>query len=64
MIFFALMKAQPTIFDELDEAGEAQAVAAAEASIAAGRIISHDAMKAWLLSWGTPDEQTPPSVGD
>jgi predicted transcriptional regulator len=64
MILFAFMKAQPTIFDELDEAGEAQAVADAETSIAAGRIISHDAMKAWLLSWGTPDEQTPPSVGD
>lgn len=64
MLAFGLMKVQPTIFDEIDHAGEAEAVAAAEASIEAGRVISHDAMKAWLLSWGTPDEQPPPSVGD
>lgn len=64
MIFSGLMKAQPTIFDEADDAGEARAIEAAEASVAAGRVISHDAMKAWLLSWGTPDEQTPPSAGD
>lgn len=57
------MKVQPTIFDEIDQAGEAQAVAEADASVAAGRVISHHAMKAWLLSWGTPDERAPPSVG-
>ena len=31
-----------------------------EADIAAGRVISHQAMKAWLLSWGTADELPPP----
>lgn len=58
------MKAQPSIFDEIDEPAEAQAMAEAEASIAAGQVISHEAMRAWLLSWGAPDEQAPPSVGD
>ncbi|MEO8926692.1 MAG: CopG family transcriptional regulator [Caulobacteraceae bacterium] len=47
----------------MDEAAEAAADARAEADLAAGRVISHQAMKAWLLSWGAPDELPPPKVG-
>ena len=32
-------------------------------SVAAGRIISGDAMHEWLQSWGSSDELMPPKVG-
>ncbi len=32
-------------------------------SVAAGRIISGDAMHQWLQSWGSSDELMPPKVG-
>lgn len=35
-------------------------VAAGRADIAAGRFVEHDAVAAWLRSWGTGDEQPPP----
>lgn len=54
---------EPSLFDDADHAAEAAADARAEADIKAGRIISHKAMKAWLLSWGTPEETPPPPVG-
>lgn len=60
------MKPEPSIFDD-----ESESAAAAEAAIAeglgdieAGRVVSHQAVKTWLLSWGTPDELQPPTVGD
>jgi predicted transcriptional regulator len=53
---------EPYLFDP-DEAAEAEADARARADFDAGRTISHQAMKAWLLSWGTPDELPPPPVG-
>ena len=60
------MKLEPAIFDDVNEASDAAAVAVAEglADIEAGRVISHEAMKRWLLSWGTPGELPPPKVGD
>jgi predicted transcriptional regulator len=58
------MRPEPSIFDEIDHETELAADAAAEADFAAGRVISHKAMKAWLSSWGTPDELPPPKVGD
>lgn len=54
----------PSLFDEADAKAEAEADARAEADIAAGRVISHSAMKRWLLSWGKPDELPPPEIGD
>jgi predicted transcriptional regulator len=48
----------------LDEEAEAAADAEAEADVAAGRLISHRAIKAWVLSWGTENELPPPEVGD
>lgn len=55
---------EPSIFDEVDQAFEDAADAQGEADIAAGRVISHNAMKAWLLSWGTDNELPPPEIGD
>lgn len=46
--------------DTFDDA----AIAEGLADLDAGRIISHDAMKAWLLSWGTPNELPSPDIGD
>jgi hypothetical protein len=55
---------EPGIFDELDEAEEEAALARAEADLAAGRVISHEAMKKWLLSWGTDNPLPPPKYGE
>ncbi|PLR20328.1 CopG family transcriptional regulator [Caulobacter zeae] len=57
------MKAEPSIFDDTDSDAEAVADAEGLADLEAGRTISHEKMKAWLLSWGTPGE-TPPPTGD
>jgi predicted transcriptional regulator len=51
---------QPSLFDEIDDQAEAEA----DADVAEGRVVGHPAMKARLLSWGTPDELPPPDVGD
>ena len=32
-------------------------------SVAAGRVISGDAVHAWMRSWGTEEETAPPNVG-
>ena len=46
-----------SIFDTpLDAAAEAAADAAAEAEIDAGKGIPHARVRAWLESWGKPDE--------
>jgi predicted transcriptional regulator len=58
------MKPEPAIFDDVDEASDAAAIAEGLADIDAGRVISHDAMKRWLLSWGTPHELPTPKIGD
>ncbi|AYV44955.1 CopG family transcriptional regulator [Caulobacter flavus] len=56
------MKAEPSIFDDNDDAAEAAADAEGLADLEAGRTISHEKMKAWLLSWGTPEETPPPKA--
>ncbi|MCC6736551.1 MAG: CopG family transcriptional regulator [Bauldia sp.] len=47
------------------DASDWQAAAVLEglASIERGEVISHEAVKAWLASWGTADELPPPKVG-
>jgi predicted transcriptional regulator len=57
-----MLAREPALFDEIDP--EAEATADAEAGLAAGRLIGSDAMKAWLLSWGTSEPLTPPKAGD
>lgn len=54
----------PSIFDEIDEAAEAAADARAEADIAAGRVVSHEAVSRWLLSWGTANPLPRPKCGE
>ena len=48
------------LFETLDDDTEARALAEAEADVAAGRVISHEAMTRWLRSWGTDHELPPP----
>jgi predicted transcriptional regulator len=55
---------QPSIFDEVDEVAEAAADARAEADFAAGRVVSHEAVSRWLLSWGAADPLPRPKCGE
>ena len=57
------MKLEPAIFDDIGEADDAAAIAEARAEIAAGQFVSHEATKAWLLSWDSPNELPPPKAG-
>lgn len=53
--------AEPTsIFDVVDEAAEASAIAEAEADIAAGRVVPHDDVIRWIKSWFTANELPSP----
>lgn len=54
------MKPEPSIFD-VDDVADAAADAEGVADLDAGRVVTHERMKAWLLSWGTPDELPAPS---
>jgi len=51
-------------FDAGDPAAEAAADARAEADAAAGRVVSHGAVRRWLASWGTGARLPRPRVGD
>jgi predicted transcriptional regulator len=51
---------EPGLFDQVDEAAEAAADARAEADVAAGRVIPHSEVAAWLATWGTPNEKPAP----
>lgn len=54
------MVPEPSIF-ETDEEAEAAADAEGMADIAAGRVVPHDEVAAWLDTWGTPDEKPAPA---
>jgi predicted transcriptional regulator len=43
-----------------DEAADDEALAEYEAKGG----VSHEAIRAWILSWGTPDELPRPQIGD
>ena len=51
-------------FDEMDESVEARMIAEAEADVAAGRVISNQAMMRWIKSWAAPDELQPPECSE
>lgn len=53
-----------SIFDEFDEEAEALADAEADADIAAGRVISNEAVMRWIKSWGADNELPPPQCGE
>lgn len=52
------------LFDEIGEDEEERLIAEADADIAAGRVISHEAVMRWIKSWGTPGELPPPQCGE
>ncbi|MGL4314600.1 MAG: antitoxin [Sphingomonas sp.] len=53
-----------SIFDTVDPQAERAADARAEADVRAGRLVSHDAVKRWLSSWGTDKPLPRPRIGD
>ena len=52
------------LFDTSDPAAEAEADVRADADVSNGRLISHDAVKRWLSSWGSTEPLPRPRVGD
>jgi predicted transcriptional regulator len=52
------------LYDKADAKTEARALDEADAAIAAGRTISHEAMRKWLRSWGKQGELPPPKCGE
>ncbi len=55
---------EPGVFDIADTEADEAATQRGLADIEAGRVISHEAVKRWLLSWGTDNELPPPKCGD
>lgn len=56
------MKTERSLFDSPE--AEAKAEARAEADVQAGRVISHDAVRRWLASWGSTNRLPRPRAGD
>ena len=54
------MNIERPMFEDVDPEAEAAAIARAEEVIAAGRIVPHAEVRAWLARWGTPDETPMP----
>ncbi|HXH17050.1 MAG TPA: CopG family transcriptional regulator [Sphingomonas sp.] len=52
------------LFETSDPIEEAEADARADADVRNGRLISHDAVKRWLSSWGSGEPLPRPRVGD
>jgi predicted transcriptional regulator len=50
----------PDIFDALEDEAELAADAAADADLAAGRVVPHERVREWLKSLGTPDQLPTP----
>ena len=62
--YVGTMTRERSPFDTGDPAAEAAADARAEADAAAGRVVSHGAVRRWLASWGTGARLPRPRVGD
>jgi predicted transcriptional regulator len=58
------MDPKKTLFDSIDPAAETDADARAEADVRAGRLISHEAVKRWVSSWGTDTPRPRPEIGE
>jgi len=56
------MKSEKSLFDSPE--AEAKSEARAEADVKAGRVISHEAVRRWLSSWGSAKRLPRPRVGD
>lgn len=59
-----MVKTDTSLFDKPDTDGEARALDEAERAIVEGRVISHEAMRKWLRSWGKPGELPPLKCGE
>lgn len=59
-----LMKTEEALFRTSDAAAEAEADARAEADVAAGRVISHEAVRTWLTSLATENPLPRPRIGE
>jgi predicted transcriptional regulator len=55
---------EPSLFEQIDDEAEARALQRAKDDVAAGRVVSHDAVVRWLRSWGTPNELPRPKCGE
>ncbi|MCG2663844.1 antitoxin [Brevundimonas sp.] len=51
---------EPSIFSQPDPEADARSLEEAEADFAAGRVVPHEEVSKWLLTWGTPEEGPPP----
>ncbi len=58
------MKHEPDIFDHIDLEADAASHARGIADLDAGRVISHKAMREWLLAWGRGERRPMPKIGD
>jgi len=58
------MPRERSLFDERDPAAEAAADARAEADVKAGQLVGHDAVKRWIVSWGTEAPLRRPKAGE
>ena len=56
------MKSEKSLFNSPE--AEAKSEARAEADARASRVISHEAVKRWLSSWGSAKRLPRPRVGD
>lgn len=56
------MTVEKGLFDSPE--AEARSEARAEADVRAGRLISHQAVRRWLASWGSAKRLPRPRVGD
>jgi predicted transcriptional regulator len=55
---------EPGVFEFEDEAAIEASLERGLADVEAGRVISHEAMKHWLQSWGTDTPLPPPKCGE
>jgi len=55
---------EPDIFDIPDDAADEASTLRGLADFDAGRVISHEAVKRWLLSWGTDNPLPRPKCGE
>ena len=55
---------EPDIFDIPDGVADEASTLRGLADFEAGRVISHEAVKRWLLSWGTDNPLPRPKCGE
>jgi predicted transcriptional regulator len=58
------VKAERPLFETADPEAEAAADVRADADVRAGRLISHEAVRRWLNSWGSTKPEPRPRPGD